>query len=237
MIPDLSIASRRDAILARIERAALKVRRDPQSVALMAVTKTQPADVVRSAARAGLTLLGENRVAEGIGKIEALRPEFPGLVWKLIGPLQSNKARAALQWFAMVETLDRERLASRMAALLPPGADAFPVLLEVNVAGEATKAGVRPEEVEALARAALATGRLAVRGLMTVPSFDPDPEAARPHFRRLREIRDRVAERLAIPLAELSMGMSHDFEVAVEEGATEVRIGTALFGEREMVRA
>ncbi len=199
----------------------------------MAVTKTQPAGVVRSAARAGMTLFGENRVAEGIAKIEALRPEFPGLVWRLIGPLQSNKARAALQWFGMVETLDRERLASRMAALLPVGGDPFPVLLEVNVAGEATKAGVSPGDVEGLARAALATGRLAVRGLMTVPPFDPDPEAARPHFRQLREIRDRVAERLAIPLTELSMGMSHDFEVAVEEGSTEVRIGTALFGERE----
>jgi pyridoxal phosphate enzyme (YggS family) len=230
------IADRRDAILARIERAALKAGRDPKSVALMAVTKTQPAGVVRSAAQAGLTLFGENRVAEGIAKIEALRPEFSDLVWRLIGPLQSNKARAALQWFEMVETLDRERLASRMAALLPAGGDPFPVLLEVNVAGEATKAGVAPGDVEELARAALATGRLAVRGLMSVPPFDPDPEAARPHFRSLREIRDRVSDRLAIPLTELSMGMSHDFEVAVEEGATEVRIGTALFGEREAAR-
>jgi pyridoxal phosphate enzyme (YggS family) len=232
-----TIAIRRDALLGRIAQAALKARRNPQSVSILAVTKTQPADVVRSAARAGLTLFGENRVAEGIAKIEALRTEFPGLVWRLIGPLQSNKARAALQWFAMVETLDRERLASRMAALLPAGGDLFPVLLEVNVAGEATKAGVPPEAVERLARAAIATGRLAVRGLMTVPPFDPDPEAARPHFRRLRELRDRLADRLAMTLPELSMGMSHDFEVAVEEGSTEVRIGTALFGEREAAQA
>jgi PLP dependent protein len=125
----------------------------------------------------------------------------------------------------MVETLDRERLAARLAGLLPPGAPAYPVLLEVNIAGEATKSGARPEQIEAL-------GRFEVRGLMAVPPFDEDPEAARPHFRRLAGLRDRLAQRFGRAFPELSMGMSHDFEVAVEEGATEVRVGTALFGER-----
>lgn len=234
MLPDSSlIASRRDEILARVARAAEKARRDPSEIALLAVTKTHPVDVVRSAVAAGLTRFGENRVAEGAAKIEALRGEFPALEWRLIGPLQSNKAKPALQWFSIVETLDRERLAGRLAGLLAPGAPAYPVLLEVNVGGEASKSGAAPAQVESLAAAALATGRLDVRGLMTVPPYADDPEAARTHFRALRELRDRLADRLGRAFPELSMGMTHDFEAAVAEGSTEVRIGTALFGPRE----
>jgi pyridoxal phosphate enzyme (YggS family) len=228
----IDIASRRAEILARIERAALRAGRDPASVALLAVTKTHPAELVLEAARAGLTHFGENRVAEGVAKIERVRAQFPGLTWKLIGPLQSNKAKAALQWFSMVETMDRERLAVRIAGLLPPDAAAFPVLLEVNVAGEASKSGVPPSEAAELGRAILASGRLDLRGLMAVPPFGDDPEAARPHFRALRDLRARLRDDLGSPLPELSMGMSHDFEVAVEEGSTEVRLGTALFGQR-----
>ena len=227
-----SIGSRRADILARIARAAERAGRDPASVALLAVSKTHPPEAVAEAARAGQTLFGENRVAEGIEKIAALRGQFPALIWKLIGPLQTNKAKAALQWFSMVETLDRERLAARLAGLLPPGSPPYPVLLEVNVGGEATKAGAEPAQVEAFAAATLALGRFDVRGLMAVPPFDEDPEASRPHFRRLVELRDRLQERFGRPFPELSMGMSHDFEVAIEEGATEVRVGTALFGER-----
>jgi pyridoxal phosphate enzyme (YggS family) len=233
MVPTSLIATRREAILRRIARAAEGSGRDPSEVALLAVTKTHPAAVVRAAVEAGLTRFGENRVAEGVAKIEALRSDFPQLEWRLIGPLQSNKAKPALQWFSIVETLDRERLAVRLAGLLPPEASAYPVLLEVNVGGEASKSGAAPAQVEALADAALATGRLDVRGLMTVPPYAEDPEAARPHFRLLRETRDRLADRLGRELPELSMGMSHDFEVAVAEGSTEVRIGTALFGPRE----
>ncbi len=232
-LPGSSIASRRAAILECIARAAERVGRDPASVSLLAVSKTQPAAAVRAAAAAGQTLFGENRVAEGIGKIEALAGDLPALSWRLIGPLQTNKVKAALQWFAMVESLDRERLAARLEVALPHGSPAYPVLIEVNVGGEPSKSGVSPAGVEALTGAVLARGRLDVRGLMTVPPFDPDPEAARPHFRRLREIRNRLAGRFGRPFPELSMGMSHDFEVAVEEGATEVRVGTALFGPRE----
>src|SRR6476659_2903416 len=211
-MPDLSaIASRRGDILERIARAAGRVGRDPGSVSLLAVSKTHSADAVRAAARAGQTLFGENRVAEGIAKIEALSGELPGLSWRLIGPLQTNKVRAALQWFSMLESLDRERLAARLEAALPAGSPPYPVLIEVNVGGESSKSGVSPGEVEALAGAVLARGRLDVRGLMTVPPFDADPEAARPHFRRLREIRDSLAGRFGRPFPELSMGMSHDF--------------------------
>jgi pyridoxal phosphate enzyme (YggS family) len=225
-------ATRRAAILERIRHAAERAGRDPSEVSLLAVSKTHPASSVAAAARAGHSLFGENRVAEGVEKIEALRTDFPDLVWKLIGPLQTNKAKPALQWFSMVETLDRERLAVRLAGLLPADAPPYPVLLEVNVAGEQTKSGASPEAVESLAAVVLDLERFDVRGLMTVPPYDDDPGLARPHFRRLRELRDRLADRFGRPFPELSMGMSHDFEIAVEEGATEVRVGTALFGAR-----
>lgn len=226
------LASRRVEIRSRIARAAERAGRPADGVALLAVTKGHPADLVARAARAGFTLFGENRVAEGVAKIEAVRRDFPGLVWRLIGPLQTNKARAALQSFSAIESLDRERLAARMEGLLAAEGRRMPVLLEVNVGDETTKSGVSPAGAEGLARFTLDCPHLDVCGLMAVPPYDPDPERARPFFRRLREIRDRLADRFDRTFPELSMGMSHDFEVAVEEGATEVRIGTALFGTR-----
>lgn len=227
------IGERRRKVLARIARAAERAGRDPSEVSLLAVTKSHPAETVRRAALAGMTLFGENRVAEGAGKIQALRQEFPGLQWRLIGPLQTNKAKPALQYFSVIESLDRERLAARLEGLLAAEKRVFPVLLEVNLGAEATKSGAMPEQVGTLAESALACSHLEVRGLMAVPPFAEDAEAARPYFRRLKEIRDRLAARLGKPFPELSMGMSHDFEVAVEEGATEVRVGTALFGPRD----
>jgi pyridoxal phosphate enzyme (YggS family) len=150
----------------------------------------------------------------------------------LIGPLQSNKAKPALQYFSVIESLDRERLAARLEGLLAAEGRILPVLLEVNLGAEETKSGSPPERAEALASSALACPHLDVRGLMAVPPFTEDAEGARPYFKRLRELRDRLAGRFGRPFAELSMGMSHDFEVAVEEGSTEVRLGTALFGPR-----
>jgi PLP dependent protein len=226
------IAARRAEILGRIARAAERAGRDPGAVALLAVTKTRPVEVVRQAALAGLTRFGENRVAEGTAKIAALAAEWPGLEWRLIGPLQANKAKPALQYFSVIESLDRERLAARLEGLLAAEGRRLPVLLEVNLGAEETKSGSRPEQAEALASSALASPHLDVRGLMAVPPFTEDPEGARPYFKRLREIRDRLADRFGKPFPELSMGMSHDFEVAVEEGSTQVRLGTALFGPR-----
>ena len=226
------IAARRAEILGRIARAAERAGRDPDTVALLAVTKTHPVEVVRQAALAGLTRFGENRVAEGTAKIAALAAEWPGLEWRLIGPLQTNKAKPALQYFSVIESLDRERLAARLEGLLAAEGKRLPVLLEVNLGAEETKSGSPPEQAEALASSALASAHLDVRGLMAVPPFTEDPEGARPYFRRLREIRDRLADRFGKPFAELSMGMSHDFAVAVEEGSTQVRLGTALFGPR-----
>jgi pyridoxal phosphate enzyme (YggS family) len=227
------IAARHEDILGRIARAAERGARDPAQVRLLAVTKTHSVETVRRAASCGLTLFGENRVAEGAGKIEALREELPRLEWRLIGPLQTNKAKRALQYFSVIESLDRDRLAARLEGLLEAENRVFPVLLEVNLGGEETKSGAPASEIEALAAAAIGCSHLDVRGLMAVPPFFENPEDVRPHFRRLREIRDRLAARFGRPFSELSMGMTHDFEVAVEEGATEVRVGTALFGPRE----
>jgi pyridoxal phosphate enzyme (YggS family) len=226
------IAARRDRLLGRIARAAERAGRDPGSVALLAVTKTHSVEVVQQAALAGLSLFGENRVAEGTAKIAALAAEFPGLEWRLIGPLQSNKAKPALQYFSVIESLDRERLAARLEGLLAAEGKSLPVLLEVNLGAEETKSGSPPELVESLASSALACPHLEVRGFMAVPPFTEDPEGARPYFRRLKEIRDRLADRFGKSFPELSMGMSHDFEVAIEEGSTEVRLGTVLFGPR-----
>ncbi len=221
------------SIAGRIALAAQRRGRDPAGVSLLAVTKGHAAGVVEAAARAGQTLFGENRVAEGAAKIEALAPRWPGLTWRLIGPLQTNKARRALQYFAAVESVDRQRLVDRLEALLAPEGRTLPVLIEVNLGGEATKSGIPAEQVEALVAGALAQPHLDVQGLMTVPPWADDPEGARPYFRRLVELRDRLADRFGRPLPILSMGMSHDFEVAVEEGSTQVRVGTELFGARE----
>jgi len=227
------VAERLAEVRERIARAAERSGRDASEIALLAVTKGQPVAAVREAAQAGQLLFGENRVVEGARKAQTLAAERPGLIWRLIGPLQTNKARAALQYVAAVESLDRERLALRLEGLLAETGRRLPVLIEINLAGEASKSGVAPADAEALARACVALPHLDLRGVMAVPPYSEDPQESRPHFRALREVRERLAARLGRPLPELSMGMSHDYEAAVEEGATEVRIGTALFGARE----
>ena len=226
------IARRRAEILDSISRAARARGRDPAEVALMAVTKGHSEETVVNAARAGLTLFGENRVQEGAAKIQSIRADFPRLSWRLIGPLQTNKAKTALQYFHVLEILDRERLAVRLETLLAAEGRVVPLLIEVNLAAEPSKSGVFPEDAARLYETALACPHLEVRGLMSVPPYDEDPEKSRPYFRELSRLRDRLSERFARPLPELSMGMSHDYPIAVEEGATEIRVGTALLGPR-----
>jgi PLP dependent protein len=234
-VPVTEIARRRADILERVARAAETAGRDPGAVALMAVTKGQSAETVANGAQAGLTLFGENRVQEGGAKIERLRSAWPRLEWRLIGPLQTNKAKSALQYFQVMESLDRERLATRLEALLASQEPArvLPVLLEVNIGAEPSKSGVLPEDAPRLLEAARACPHLSVRGLMAVPPYDEDPEKSRPFFRALARLRETLSARFGLPLSELSMGMSHDYRIAVEEGATEIRVGTALFGPRE----
>ena len=219
-------------VRARIARAGERAGRDPAAVSLVAVTKMHPADVVRAAVAAGLADFGENRVQEGAAKAAALA-DLPGLKWRMIGRLQSNQARAAVKSFQEIESVDRLELVSRIARAADGRPQAYPILLEVHLGEEASKGGIEPDAAEVLLKAALAEKSLRVDGLMAVPPYDDDPEASRPHFRRLRVLAEELRQSTGAALPELSMGMSHDFEVAIEEGATIVRVGTALFGPRE----
>ena len=217
------IDERLSAIRERIERACAAVQRDPASVTLIAVSKTFPATDVAEAWRAGQRDFGENRVQEGVEKARLLTNQGIEPTWHLIGHLQRNKVRAALGAFAILQAVDSERL---LEAIEAAAAAPVRVLIEVNVAGEATKFGVAPADLDALLRSAATLERVCVEGLMTVAPRVPDPADVRPVFRQLRELADRHG------LATLSMGMSEDFEAAIAEGSTHVRIGRAIFGER-----
>ena len=218
------------AVRHRVDAAASDCGRDPAAITLISVGKTFPAEVVNQAVVAGATDLGENRVQEAVAK----KPGVSEARWHLIGPLQRNKARAALEVFDVVHTIDRFEIADRLQYLL---SEHWPerrldVLLEINVAEEPQKAGALPDDASELLEHALGCDRLSVRGLMAIPPWAEDPEASRPWFRQMRELRDRLENEVGHPLPELSMGMSHDFEVAIAEGATMVRVGTAIFGPR-----
>jgi pyridoxal phosphate enzyme (YggS family) len=224
------LAGRLAAVRQRVDAAARDFGREPSAITLLAVGKTFSAEVVNEAVAAGATDLGENRVQEAVAK----KPGVADARWHLIGPLQRNKARAALEVFDVIHTVDRFEIADRLQYLLT---EHWPerrleVLLEVNVAVEPQKAGVDPEDAAELLEHALGYDRLSVRGLMAIPPWEEDPEASRPWFRQLRELRDRLESEVGHPLPELSMGMSHDFEVAIAEGSTMVRVGTAIFGPR-----
>jgi PLP dependent protein len=221
------------AIQQRIKAACDRCDREPNSVTLLAVTKSQPPEMVRAAAELGLNLFGENKIQEAKAKI----PLGPGKVrWHFIGHLQSNKCREAVELFGMIQSVDRLALAQEINKRCEAAAKKMPVLLEVNVAGEASKFGYPPERLLAEVKEINFLTRLEVQGLMTVPPWSAEPEKARPHFRRLRELKRECEQVLGAPLPHLSMGMSGDFEIAIEEGATIVRIGTALFGPRAKMK-
>ena len=212
-----------------IMQAAEKSGRDPGAVRLLAVSKKVSVERLRILWGLGHRLFGENRVQEARVKI----PEMPaGGEWHFIGGLQTNKAKEAVEWFDVIESVDRLELAGELQKRAEAAGKNLKVLIEVNVGGEAAKHGAKPEEAETLFRAVNAMSRLEVRGLMAIPPFREEPEEARPFFRKLREIREQLEQSAGAALPELSMGMSHDFPVAIAEGATLVRIGTALFGPR-----
>ena len=230
-----TIADNVDLVRERIARAAARVGRSPDSVTLMAVGKTVELERIRQAAEAGIRVFGENRVQEFAEKFPdpATRPEGE---WHLIGHLQSNKAGKAVELFDAVDSVDSLRLAERLNRRAAEMAKVLPVLIEINVGGEESKSGVpldSPQRDELL-RGMEALDHLQVRGLMAVPPLAQNPGATRPYFRLLRDLRDSIAARKLprIEMEVLSMGMSHDFEVAIEEGSTCVRVGTAIFGER-----
>jgi pyridoxal phosphate enzyme (YggS family) len=225
----VTLAPNLESIRQRIKTACDRVDREPNSVTLLAVTKTQPPEIVNAAAGLGLILFGENKVQEAKAKI----PLCPGkLRWHFIGHLQSNKCRDAMQLFQMIQSVDSLSLAREISRRADEAAKTMPVLLEVNLAGEAGKFGYKPEQLLAGLKEINSLPRIGIHGLMTVPPWSPDAENSRPHFRRLRELKTQCEEILGVPLPHLSMGMSGDFEVAIEEGATMIRIGTALFGPR-----
>jgi PLP dependent protein len=231
----MSIGENLNAVRERIAAAARRAARSPDGIALMAVTKTFGPDAIRAAYDAGQRLFGENRVQEFAGKFDALR-DLKDADFHMIGHLQTNKAGKAVEVFSAVDSLDSLRLAEKLNAAAANARKRLPVLIELNLGGEESKSGLNPVSLDfgALLEAAARLDHLEFRGLMTVPPLTEDPQSARPIFRRLREIRDNIARRSlpAICLDTLSMGMSHDFEVAIEEGSTCVRLGTAIFGER-----
>jgi PLP dependent protein len=232
--PGMDFEANLEAVRRRIETACERAAREPGSVTLVAVTKTQPPEVVTQASKAGLGLFGENKVQEAKAKI----PLCPGhLRWHMIGHLQSNKCRDAVALFQMIESVDSLPLAEEISRRAEQAAKTMPVLLEVNAVGEASKFGYQPERLLAELSRLNALRRIEIHGLMTVPPWTTDPEKVRPVFRQMRELKARCEQILGAPLPHLSMGMTGDFEVAIEEGATIIRVGTALFGARPPARA
>jgi hypothetical protein len=228
------IADRVAAVRDRIARAAERVSRRPGDVTLVAVSKTHPPEAVRAAFAAGLRDFGENRVQEAEPKIAATADlAASGLRWHLVGHLQSNKARKAAVLFGIIQSLDSLDLAERLARLGAEAPRPVRALVQVDLAGEETKFGLQEAELLPALEAMHGRPGLRVEGLMVLPPYLDDPEETRPYFRRLRSLRDRAQAAGLLDGGELSMGMSHDLEAAVEEGATIVRVGTAIFGERK----
>jgi hypothetical protein len=233
VIDSSALRTRLDDVRARITRAAGRAGRDPASVRLVAVSKTFPAEFVRAAAGLGQTDFGENKVQEALPKMDETA-DLP-IRWHLVGHLQSNKAKKAGH-FDMIHSVDSAALVARLDEAARAAQKTIELLVQVDLAGEATKHGAQEDEVAGVFEAARPLGAVRLVGLMLLPPAVDDPEAARPFFRRLRDVRDRLLARgvAASALNHLSMGMSHDFEVAVEEGATLVRVGTAIFGGRSV---
>ena len=229
----MDLAANLEMIRQRIKAACDRSDREPNSLILLAVTKTQLPETVGAAAGLGLLVFGENKVQEAKAKISLC----PGkLRWHFIGHLQSNKCRDAVQLFQMIQGVDSLSLAQEINKRAAEAAKTMPVLLEVNLAGEASKFGYQPQALLAELNRINALPRIEVQGLMTVPPWTPDAEISRPLFQRLRGLKQECEQVLGAPLPHLSMGMSGDFDVAIEEGATIVRIGTALFGPRVKAR-
>ena len=236
----MSVAENIVRVREQIAAAARRAARNPEEITLMGVSKTFPVERIREAYAAGLRVFGENRVQEFAAKADALH-DLRDTEWHLIGHLQTNKAAKAAELFHALDSVDSVRMAEKLNACAESAGKTLSALIEINVGGEQAKSGVAPnsdeqgsDELEKILRGAPRWGNLNIHGLMTVPPYTEDPEGSRPYFRQLRQIRDSIAARNLpqISMAALSMGMSHDFEVAIEEGATCVRVGTAIFGER-----
>lgn len=227
----MSVKQRMEDLLGRVRDACEKADRSPDEVQILGAAKQQDPDRIREAYDAGLRLVGENRLREGIKHREAVG-DLEGLQWHFIGPLQSRKCREVVQTFDQVQSVDRGKVIRLLDRYAGQMERKLGVLVEINMAGEKNKVGCAPQEAEALLRQCADRGNLVPRGLMCIPPPADDPEDSRPHHRQLRELRDRLQMVTGLDLPVLSMGMSHDLEVAIEEGATMIRVGTDLFGPR-----
>ena len=227
----MTIADNIASIQERISKSALRAGRDPAEIRLVAVSKTVSAESIQEAIAAGVTILGENYMQEARNKIARIEKQVE---WHFIGHLQSNKAKYAVDLFSMIQSVDRLSLAEELDQEANKRGKIVPVLIQVNISGEESKSGIDPQETLQLLERIAALQHLAVQGLMTMPPWFEDPEDARPYFSAMRKLREKLSrEKIpGVALQELSMGMSGDFEVAIEEGATLVRIGTAIFGPR-----
>lgn len=229
-----TISSNLESVRARIAAACKAVGREPHAVTLLAVSKTRPPEDVALAFAAGQQAFGENYVQEGVAKREALKAEFPGLEWHFIGPLQSNKTRAVAECFDWVHTVDRLKIAERLSQQRPETLPPLNVCIQVNVSGEASKSGVSPAEACDFAEAVSRLPRIVLRGLMTIPEPTEDHARLREQFALLRRLKEALLMR-GLETDTLSMGMSDDLELAIAEGATLVRVGTAIFGARSKI--
>lgn len=225
-----SFEERLAAIRGRMEKACLRAGRSPEDVLLIPVTKGVDPERVTEASRCGLDIFGESKVQEARQKIAMCSGS---LTWHMVGHLQSNKVKEAVRLFSMIHSIDSPGLLRQVGTACEDAGRTMPVCIEVNIGGEGSKYGLAETEVEGVVAAANDLSRIEMKGLMAIPPAAENPEASRPYFRRLREIRDRVRASTGVDLRDLSMGMSHDFEIAIEEGATMIRVGTVLFGRRE----
>ncbi len=233
MFPVSNLATNLSGVRTRIEQAALRVGRNASDIKLVAVSKNHPVPLLKEAMDTGVEIFGENKVQEAESKIEAIGRG--SVEWHLIGHLQSNKARKAVQLFDVIHSVDSLDIARRLERICDEdGRDRLPVFVQVDIAGEETKSGIPEAELDVLVDYLISCSHLEFKGLMILPPYFENSNDVRPHFRKLREIRDSLADRNAFAngRGDLSMGMSHDFETAIEEGATIVRVGTAIFGER-----
>jgi len=226
---DDTVAGRLDVVRRRVESACAAAGRDPSDVTVLAVSKGVFPESIAEAAASGMRVFGESRVREAGQKI----PLCPGdLEWHMVGHLQTNKVRDAVRLFTAIHSIDSLRLLEAVESGCEQAGKSMKIFVEVNVAGESSKFGLRPDEAGDVVAAAAGMNRIELLGLMTIPPFTREPEGARPFFRELRELRDRLQDRAGLALPALSMGMSHDFEFAIEEGATWIRVGTDIFGKR-----
>ena len=218
-----------------IKKSAEKVGRKSEDIILLGASKTQPVEKIIEAYKAGLKYFGENKVQEGIKKIEQLKPLYPDIHWHFIGGLQTNKAKYAVRYYELIHSLDRKSLADEIDKRAKKIGKIQECLIEVNIGDEESKYGVKIEDLEELYEYCLSKENIKIKGLMCIPPYSEDKEQSRKYFAKLRELKEKLEEKYRIKLPHLSMGMSDDFDVAIEEGATIVRVGSAIFGERKYI--